>query len=316
MSQKRQKFKIATRGKTYDLSQSPFYKLNSKKKLSDLLLSSPPELKQLTLNQNNYNVFSLMGKNGKSRVIEHPNERLDQIHTRIASLLCRLETPSYIESGIKGKSHISNAKIHQDSKELLTSDIRSFFASTSRIKVFNFFYIKLRCSTDVADLLSKLCTYQDHVPTGSRISMPLAVWANVDLFNELNQLSIQSELKFSVYVDDITFSGDILPSKFENEVKRIVRKHNHRIHPKKTKLYRASDTKIVTGVAIKDSILMVKNQQHMNLYNDMSAWLVCRDNALIAYSVKNRLIGRLNSLAQIDRKYKDKARSVKNYKQP
>lgn len=314
MSQKRQKFKISTRGKTYDLSQSPLYKLNSKKKLADILFITLPELKQLAVNQGNYSVFTLTGKNGKSRIIEHPNERLDQVHTRIASLICRLESPSYIESGLKGKSHISNAKVHLESRELFTSDIRSFFSSTSRIKVFNFFYAKLKCSPDVADILSKLCTYDDHVPTGSRISMPLAVWANVDLFDELLLLALQSELKFSVYVDDITFSGNVLPAKFENEVRKIVRKHNHRTHPKKTKLYKASDTKIVTGVAIKNSTLMVKNQQHMNLYNDMSAWLVSRDNPMIAYSVKNRLIGRLNSLAQIDSRYKDKARSVRNYK--
>ena len=99
--------------------------------------------------------------------------------------------------------HVSNAKKHIGVHPLLTTDLKSFFPSTSKAIVFNFFFKKLLCSPDVSELLSNLCTYNNHIPTGSRISMPLAYWANSKMFLELNALSkalgICMSLKFNAH---------------------------------------------------------------------------------------------------------------------
>jgi hypothetical protein len=65
----------------------------------------------------------------------------------------------------------------------------------------------MKCSPDVAEILAQICTCNGHIPTGSRISMPLAFWANHKMFDELKNIADTFEVTMTVYVDDITFTG-------------------------------------------------------------------------------------------------------------
>jgi len=167
MLQKRRKLKIQTKNKSYDIQDSIFYKLSSKKKLAKILFSELSTLKAL-IGDDNYSCFTQV-KNGKSRKIQAPLLALDRIHTRVASLICRIEPPAFLHSGIRGRSHISNAKCHIGIRKVVTVDIRSFFESTTRKSVFDFFYTTMSCSADVADLLSNLLTFNGYIPTGNRL---------------------------------------------------------------------------------------------------------------------------------------------------
>lgn len=314
MKKQRSKYKIQTKGKSYLITDSPFYKLKTKKKLAALLGSSLPELNRKRVDLSNYNVFNQTNDAGKNRVIEHPVESLDKIHSRIASLLCRINTPNYVHSGVKGKSHVTNAKIHKGNKRVLTTDIKSFYPSTTREIVFRFFLHKMKCSPDVAAILSDVCTFDGHIPTGSRISMPLALWANIDMFRELNALSLKHEVEMTVYVDDITFSGNSLNQLFITTAKKVITRNGHKMHPKKTKFYNKDDVKVITGVVLRDSDIMIKNEQHKRISTDMVKWMATRDLPFNVFPIKGRLLGRLNSLAIIEPKLKEKARSISNYK--
>jgi len=314
MKKKRPKFKIITYDKIYKIEDSPFYKLTTKKKLAVLLKTDLLHLTTLIEDKLNYSSFEETNKKNKKRWIERPNIDLDLIHSRIASFLCRIEIPNFVHSGRKNHSHISNAKIHIGNHKVLTTDIRSFYPSTTRKHVFNFFNKKLQCSADVADLISLLCTYNDHIPTGSRISMPLALWANMGLFLELEKLAIKYDIKMTLFVDDVTFSGDKLNALFVSSVKKIVERYGHNIHPNKTILYSKNDLKLITGVIVNNDELLVKNEQHKYLYDAMEEWNELKDSPHMPEIVKNRLLGRLNSLGVINPKYKEKAQSIRNYK--
>ena len=202
------KLKIDSKGKTYTLGQSPLYRLKTKRKLLDLLRISMPELRIAVKDDGNYVVFDQLSKSGNSRTIQHPKDGHKVIHCRIANLLSRLALPDYLHSGRKKHSHVSNAIPHVGSKKVLTTDIKQFFPSTSRIMIFNFFYNNMKCSPDVADALASICTFNGHIPTGSQLSMPLAFWANIRMFEQLNNLAVKHSVDMTVYVDDLTFSGD------------------------------------------------------------------------------------------------------------
>ncbi|MBF4355323.1 RNA-directed DNA polymerase, partial [Vibrio anguillarum] len=92
-------------------------------------------------------------------------------------------------------------------------------------------------SPDIADILADICTCHNHIPTGSRISMPLAYWANCRMFEELESISGKHNVTMTVYVDDLTFSGEKVNRQLKSLVKKIISKHGHTMHPKKTKLY-------------------------------------------------------------------------------
>ncbi|PHM55432.1 hypothetical protein [Xenorhabdus hominickii] len=124
---KKSKLKIVTRKKSYTLQDSPFYKLKSKKKLTNLLKVDMETLLRMMNDTENYNEFEEKGKKGKVRKIQHPVGELDVVHTRIASLICRIATPSFLHSGKKQHSNVGNARIHCNSFPLMTTDVCSFF---------------------------------------------------------------------------------------------------------------------------------------------------------------------------------------------
>jgi hypothetical protein len=308
------KLDIDHRRRKYTLIESPLYKLKTKRKLAELLRVQTSDLKVLAQHQDNYHVFQQVGRTGKPRIIQYPKDSLKVVHCRIASLLGRVVLPEYLHSGRKEHSHISNAKKHLGEHNVLTTDIKSFFPSTTRKMVFNFYFNILKCSADVADLLASISTFNCHIPTGSQLSMPLAFWSNIRMFEQLYSLAKKHDSQMTVYVDDLTFSGHAVNKRFASVVKKIIHSNGHIAHPSKTRLYTKNEVKIITGVAIKGNETRITNEQHMKIYESLEIWKGCRDEPIIAELIKPKLIGRLNAHLQIDARIKDKINSITSYK--
>lgn len=307
------KLKISTRDKSYNLIDSPLYKLKNKKRLAQLLNINLCDFRTLTSDDENYSVFEQLSKKGKVRKIQKPVHKLDVVHTRIASLICRIQTPLYLHSGKKTCSNISNASAHINDLNLLTTDIKSFFPSTTRNMVFSFFYSVMKTSSDIADILSHICTCHGHIPTGSRISMPLAFWSNIRMFTELENLSLSLNVTMTVYVDDITFSGEKVNRLFMSCMRKIVAKHGHQVHPTKTKLYGAKLPKLVTGVIVHSNVLKIRNEQHLLLSRELEQWRIIKDEPyVINANITSKLVGRLYSMGVIEQRYKEKVRTIKS----
>ncbi|NOH25695.1 reverse transcriptase family protein [Vibrio europaeus] len=309
---KKSKLKLQTKGKSYPLCDSPFYKLRTKKKLAELIGFPLIELQKLRSHIGHYIEFEEEGKKGKKRKIQQPINEMDRVHTRIASLICRIDVPNYLHSGRKGFSNVSNAKAHLDSSKLMATDVKSFFPSTTRRMIFSFFYSVMQCSPDVSDILADICTIHGHLPTGSRISMPIAFWASCRLFEELDSLSKHHDVKMTLYVDDLTFSGANVNRLFKTTVRKIIERHGHTMHPTKTKLYDEHQPKLITGVVVDNGVLRVRNQQRKQLITDFACWDLVKDveNASLL-PCTNSLIGRLQSMGMIDGAFKERAKTVR-----
>ena len=170
---KQRKLRIQSKDKSYALEDSSLYKLTTKARLAKELFSTVGQLRHLT-SDSHYKTFSIKKPNGDLRWIEAPNDGLNVIHTRIASLLVRIKQPDFVHSGIKKRSNITNAKAHTGNHPVLTMDLRHFYPSVTKKSIYHFFHKVMKSSPDVAGILAALCTYKDHIPTGSRISMPLS----------------------------------------------------------------------------------------------------------------------------------------------
>jgi hypothetical protein len=191
---------LATR-KTYALDQCPLYKIASRKRLAqDVFNVDLPFLERLAANERNYRVFTI--KQGeKERQVEVPKVVLERIHRRLFSLLERIEKPDYLHSGVRGRSYISNAKVHIGSVPLVKLDLKKFYPSVDGARVSRFFTGTMRCSPDVAGLLTRLCTFENHVPTGSCVSQLLAFYAAKPLFDELSASIAGSEVAADNYLE-------------------------------------------------------------------------------------------------------------------
>ncbi|MGQ4002585.1 reverse transcriptase family protein [Francisellaceae bacterium CB299] len=249
----------------YPKNQSPLYKLKSKKKLAKLLYTDYPGLKQCINSNKRYRGFEKK-VNKKMRLFEPPIGLNKKIHARIYQLLLKVDDiPKYLHSGIKGRSYVSNAKQHLQSKYFLTIDIQDFYPTTNKDKIFLFFCNYFQCSTDVADILSQILTHNDHLVQGSCVSQILSFYSNKYMFDEIKELTISKDLLFTLYVDDLTFSSEQVfdSKKIISSVSEILYKSGYKVKRSKTKFSKIGN---VTGVIVRNNKLLVRNKTHEKIH--------------------------------------------------
>lgn len=257
---------MASRG--YKIDQSPLYKLSNKRKLAAIL-----QMEYATLlhakEMINYTVSEIEKGSGDFRTIYNPCRELKQVQRRIKNLLSRISIPSWVFSGRKGFCHVDNGKYHEHSIYFIQSDLHAFYDSCSREPVYRLFKDRFKCSSDVSALLSDLTTLtledgSTVIPTGSPCAQLVAFFAFQDMFNELHDLACNHGCKFSLYVDDLTFSSKTPfnnPAVFKKKLLQIVKRYGHSLSLSKTAYRGADETKIVTGVAItKEGVSAIPNK--------------------------------------------------------
>ena len=300
----------------YHFNQSPLYKLSSKAKLASLLHTTPRSLIALS-RAPKYREFLLSasicpftGKETKERWVQEPSWSLKCIHERLRKLFMRISPPDYAHAAVKGRSYRTNALAHVDGGLVATFDIRNFYPSTSQTAIFSFFAETMLCAPDIADLISKLVSFQTHgavnqvgLPTGSPLSPVLSIFANKRLFDDLNNLAVQHSLKFTCYVDDLTFSGDGLPSGLISLVDSAIKRFGHSMANNKTRIFRDRQPKHITGVVIKNGALSVPYSRFHKARRIQLALDATNDPA-IKLDLTQRLSGLLGEAAFLDPKYK------------
>jgi RNA-directed DNA polymerase len=290
---------------TYALDQCPLYKLRSKGRLANLLGVELARLKDLVRYGQNYREFPLFskacpftGKPAKRRWVQEPKAELKRIHDRLRKLLARVTPPDYAHGAITGRSYRSNAGAHASWPKAATFDLRDFYPSTKEVRVHHFFGEILQCSPDVAYLLAKLACVGGALPTGSPLSPILSLYANKPMMDRLEGMAQVHRLTFTVYIDDLTFSGAALPLSLKANVKRIVEGGGHQLADHKTKIFGRRHAKHITGIAVHNGTLRVPHTRFLKA----RALQQAISNAVGADQVvlQRRLAGLLGEAAFID----------------
>ncbi|WP_287848659.1 reverse transcriptase family protein [Aeromonas sp.] len=297
--------KRVSKHKSYPLNQSALFKINSPTKLAKILLVSDMSVLFKLQNKGEENYY--FGTTGSGRDIEVPLSQLRRIHNRINKLLSHISVPDYLNSGVKERSNIKNAAAHVNAKKLLKIDITKYYQSITEEQVRKCFRKTFQCSPDVSSLLASLCCVRGHLPTGSTISQSLSFAVNRPVFDSINIYSNSKGVKFTCYVDDLTFSGDDIPSEFCDYIVGYIKKsRGYKCH--KIRRYNSETDKPVTGVIISNGHLKVMNR-HVKVINSlyksmnkMTARFSSTDKELIHYF--QVLQGHLFSAGQINPRYK------------
>jgi Reverse transcriptase (RNA-dependent DNA polymerase) len=267
------------RAMPYTLRDSPFFRMRRRKDLAKLLHVSEAALSAISLRNDLY-VRCWKHKKDKNkwldtepsadiahlyRPIDIPDAGLKAIQSRIASLLGRITPPDWLFSPVKGRSYVDNADRHRGSKAFWLLDIADYFPSCTANSVAHFFLCKLECSPDVTAILVHLTTWQRCLPQGSPCSPILAYFSNLDMWQKVEQLVSMAELKHSVYADDITISGPIVPKKVIWEIKQAVHKHGLKIKADK-ELSLIDSPATITGVIVDGEQTKLPNKQLKRLF--------------------------------------------------
>ena len=198
-----------------------------------------------------YIVWHKKKPNGDLRELCKVKRPLRDIQKAMHRLLREAHLPESAHGGVKEKSHITNASIHCKKKFLLNFDLEKYFPSISQHRVYNLFRHELCCSPDVARLLTKLCTVNGKVPQGASTSTDIAnlVFRKTDY--RLDGLASKHGLAKSRYVDDISFSGDIISQSELTLIKSIIRDSGFKLNDEKEELKGRHERQIVTGLLTK-----------------------------------------------------------------
>lgn len=263
----------------YTLRDSPFFRLRRRKDLAKLLHVSETTLATIASRNDLYERCWKHKKLKNNwledepsadiahlyRPIDIPDGGLKAIQSRIANLLGRITPPDWLFSPVKGRSYVGNAACHRGSKAFWLLDIADYFPSCTANNVAHFFQRKLECSPDVTAILVHLTTLQQCLPQGSPCSPVLAYFSNLDMWREIEQSVSKAALKHSIYADDITISGPIVPKKVIWEIKQAIHKHGMKIKADK-ELSLIDSPAEVTGVIVVGDRTKLPNRQFKRLF--------------------------------------------------
>lgn len=107
----------------------------------------------------------------------------------------------------------------------------------------------MRMLDDVAGLFCELVTVDDVVSFGSPLTPVLTTLIHREMFDEIAEECRRRGLRFSIWVDDLTISGNFVPGLLLSRLRQIIRSYGMRSH--KIEYKTGSRAVIITGVPIR-----------------------------------------------------------------
>ena len=253
--------------KRHPLNQSRLYSIQSRGRLAELFGLTRGSMDAVLAMDRPYSRRAMeQERNGKIkvRIIQEPRGSLRPIHAYVSKTLSRIEPPDFLFCPVKRRSYVSNAAQHAYWKEVRTLDIQNYFPSTPRHRVYWFFHEIMRCSKDVASVLAKLLTVDGCLATGSTVSPILSFYAFYDMWLEIALVAKAAACILTVYIDDITVSGDAVPERLAWEIRKQIFSRGLRYHKERHYVGNSAE---VTGTVLKEGKMLVPNRQLRKAYD-------------------------------------------------
>src|SRR5690606_3312443 len=110
---------------------------------------------------------------------------------------------------------------------------------------------------------ANLCTantknHGTHLPTGSCISPLLSYWINQSLFDQLHDITSREGSRMTLYVDDITISGEKATPEFLNKIAIAINSYGYKYH--KVACY-GNGVATITGLIVNEGRLELPDRR-------------------------------------------------------
>lgn len=232
-----------------------------------------------------YREFDLPKRSGGTRCITAPDEPLKAVQRRILHrLLGRLQCHRAAMGFEKGRSIVTNARLHTGKAVVLRMDLKDFFPSTSSRRLHRYLRT-VGWNREATKVLMRLCTHEGGLPQGAPTSPRLSNLVNQRLDARLTGLAAvrwfrnprtgaeaggeQFDGAYSRYADDLTFSFATDDPDIINYIIRmtalIVHEEGYQLHyHKKLLIMRRHARQQVTGLVV---------NQRVNLPRPTRRWL-------------------------------------------
>lgn len=181
----------------------------------------------------------------KKRTLRPSKARLKLIQSRTKErILSLIELPKNVHGGRKKRSNITNAKAHQGNKYILTTDLKDFYPSVNH-RIVHKAFIELGFNSQTAYYLTRFTTWKKELPQGTPTSTHISniIFYKIDL--ELLEYCEKNNIKYTRYIDDLTFSSSHDFQNSINDILEIIKKSKLKISWRKT-FYNGNQT--ITGI--------------------------------------------------------------------
>jgi RNA-directed DNA polymerase len=184
----------------------------------------------------------------KLRSIDNPSDELKRIQRKIArKLLGHLDVPDFLYGAVKGRTIHDNAAAHHGAKLIVKMDIKSYYPSVTNDHIYRVWRFELGCSREVSNLLTRLTTYERHLPQGAPTSSVLANIYLASVIQPILRQCAQLDVKPGAFVDDLIFSGSNARSLME-PTRKLLGRSGFSFSAKKREILTSRDEKLVTGI--------------------------------------------------------------------
>ncbi|HEY5785577.1 MAG TPA: reverse transcriptase family protein [Microlunatus sp.] len=227
------------------------------------------------------------------RLLESPTPLLRAVLRRVLDrILCWVPLHPAVHGFVRGRSALTNARLHLGPEAVVCLDLQTFFASITTARV-NGLFTAMGYSEAVAWTLTGLCSHQTpvhvlrrmppggdstaryrlraelrnrHLPQGAPTSPALANLTAFGLDRRLAGYAIGAGLTYSRYADDLTFSGpDVATPRLIRAVTEIARAEGFVINSRKTRIRFPGQRRTITGLVVSGDRLGVPREYHDRL---------------------------------------------------
>lgn len=157
-----------------------------------------------------YKSFEIPKRTGGMRPILAPVGLTRELQEKLSPLLQeRYSAHPAAQGFIKERSILSNAKVHVGQRLVLNVDLEDFFPSINFGRVRGLFMAApFKLGPAAASVFAQLCVHKNGLPQGAPTSPALSNFIAADLDRRLARLARESNVRYTRYADDITFSSN------------------------------------------------------------------------------------------------------------
>ncbi|MGO4909967.1 reverse transcriptase family protein [Pseudorhodobacter sp. W20_MBD10_FR17] len=197
-----------------------------------------------------YRDFSIPKRLGGTRQISVPSPFLLHAQRWINDeILSKLEVHTAAHGFIKGRSIVTNARVHLGKPELLKMDLSDFFPTIHLRRVIKVF-LKAGYPVGVSFFLASLCCRGKRLPQGAATSPSLSNIIAKSMDIEVTKYAEEAGLTYTRYADDLVLSGENIGRPELDRITWLIQEAGFVVNKKKTRILRGSTQKIITGISI------------------------------------------------------------------
>jgi RNA-directed DNA polymerase len=249
-----------------------------------LLLEIPKEdLKAMIAKPPQYKAFQLPKPDGGVRLIEAPSEELKKVQQKLNFFLQSFYhniRPAAAYGGLMSAENdestrniLSNARRHLNRQWIMNMDLEDFYHQVPMSKVYEILRGVVGMSEKLALKVARLCCFKNRLPMGAPTSCILANYACLDLDKALQTIADQHHLRYTRYIDDLTFSAKHpIPDTLVAKIRTVITDCGFTINDNKFSLKHLNDTPEVTGLMLLPNKVDIADSYIKELKQDITLY--------------------------------------------